>query len=274
MLGSSSSFSLALSATDPSWVHLGRIAPGPLWEDPTDAEMRTIINRLKSRNVSVIEADSILSYWLAEAEFGLTFRSLRDHLDHPFRPGLPSRNTGLGLPILSSRSGGSVHPFSAQKRPDPRFWDHPRRFSAAPSRFRRGLPRADPAWWECRASPARPCEARAEPAPALSRPESARGPGRRRGVPQQHRCCSVWVLKKLPAMASSPSGGEGAMRTYTRSSHRSRHGRDSGADRARARLRQTSGRHPGEKVAAIAKREPIARTKSAECQKEIASCGK
>jgi hypothetical protein len=48
---------------------MARIAPGPLWEDPTDAEMRTIINQLKSQNVSVIEADSILSYWLSEAEF-------------------------------------------------------------------------------------------------------------------------------------------------------------------------------------------------------------
>lgn len=69
LLGGSSSFSLALTGTDPSWVHLGRIAPGPLWEDPTDAEMRTIINRLKGQNVSVIEADSILSYWLSESEF-------------------------------------------------------------------------------------------------------------------------------------------------------------------------------------------------------------
>lgn len=60
------SYSYAVSG---DWARLARIAPSPLGEDETDAEMQTIINKLKAQNVSVIEADSILSYWLSDAQF-------------------------------------------------------------------------------------------------------------------------------------------------------------------------------------------------------------
>jgi hypothetical protein len=69
LLRPSKSYTLTLSASAPSWARLARIAPSPLWEDPTDAEMLTIINKLKAQKVSVVEADSILSYWLTEAQF-------------------------------------------------------------------------------------------------------------------------------------------------------------------------------------------------------------
>ncbi|MEV4740696.1 hypothetical protein [Streptomyces sp. NPDC049555] len=57
-------------AAFPDWSRFARIADGTFDEDADPVrDMKPVVDKLKSQNVSVIELDTILSHWLTDAEF-------------------------------------------------------------------------------------------------------------------------------------------------------------------------------------------------------------
>ncbi len=53
----------------PDWAYHARLANASFGEDPTPEELQLIVDKLKAEHVSVVETDTILSYWLTDAEF-------------------------------------------------------------------------------------------------------------------------------------------------------------------------------------------------------------
>jgi hypothetical protein len=92
----------------PAWAHHARIANASFGEGPDPAELQMIIDALKAEQVSVIEVDTILSYWLTDAEFTAHMADIANFAQRVHQAGMKLVCYYPSLEVLSA--GGELGP--------------------------------------------------------------------------------------------------------------------------------------------------------------------
>jgi hypothetical protein len=92
------------------------VANASFGEDPDNAELKSVVNKLKTQNVSVAEADTILSDWLTDAEFDTAMFHAKRFNDKAHAAGLKVVWYYPSLEVISQ--GGQKGPSMAKTHPD------------------------------------------------------------------------------------------------------------------------------------------------------------